>query len=118
MTTAPLPPYSGPNTTCPKCGHKGATAGYLGHGECVHGRRNEVIGFSPNERLHRECWGCDYAWDEAISPALSVEPTRQQLIDAADRTRRVADRIALLSPWGHSAAQQIRDALDTSKERP
>jgi hypothetical protein len=32
-------------------------------GHCVH--PDVVIGIEVNERLHRECRRCDYAWDEA-----------------------------------------------------
>lgn len=63
-----LPPYSGPNTVCPKCSHDEALTEYRAHGECVHGDLIGSIGFQPNERLHRECMRCSYAWDEQLNP--------------------------------------------------
>lgn len=61
-----LQPYSGDKPTCPKCSNKGAFTEYRAHGKCLHDRAGGVLGFSPNERLHRQCTRCDYAWDEAI----------------------------------------------------
>ena len=64
-----LPPYSGEDVTCPKCGHAGAHTTFLDHGECQHSAgpgRVVILGVEPNERLHRECDNCSYAWDEAI----------------------------------------------------
>lgn len=67
MTT--LPPYSGPNPTCPKCSHEEALTEYRAYGECIHDGTTGSIGLQPNERLHRECLRCSYAWDEALNPA-------------------------------------------------
>lgn len=67
-----LPPYSGSDTTCVKCGNKGAFTEYLGHGKCLHDPVGTVLGFEPNERLHRQCSRCDYAWDEATAIAASI----------------------------------------------
>jgi thymidine kinase len=65
----PLPPFSGDEPTCTKCGHIGASTLYLAHGECIHDPGPEIsIGYEANERLHRECRRCDYAWDEALNP--------------------------------------------------
>lgn len=62
-----LPPYSGLDPKCVKCGYDGATPQYMAYGECVHGGMMlEVLGFSPNERIHRECVNCSYMWDEAV----------------------------------------------------
>lgn len=70
--SAALPPFSGDDTTCTKCGHEHATTEYRAYGECVHDhdRLAEAFGFEPNERLHRECRRCGYAWDEAIVAAV------------------------------------------------
>jgi hypothetical protein len=65
----PLPPFSGDDPICPKCGHAGARVTYRAHGDCVHHAPGLVRGFRYNERLHRECYRCDYAWDEAIVEA-------------------------------------------------
>lgn len=69
MTDQTLPPYSGEDVTCPKCGHEGAHTTYLEYGVCKHEAgpgQTVVLGYEPNERLHRECDNCSYAWDEAI----------------------------------------------------
>lgn len=66
MSTEMLPPYSGEEPTCPKCLNVGARTQYLAHGRCVHGSGGGIVGVIPNERLHRKCWRCDYAWDEAV----------------------------------------------------
>lgn len=70
----PLPPYSGDTPACTKCGFKGASTLYMGTGQCLHnGFPNRTIGFSPNERLHRECARCSHQWDEALAaPAHAV----------------------------------------------
>jgi hypothetical protein len=61
-----LPPFSGDTPTCPKCGNTGARTRFLNHGTCEHyGIDSLVMGYQANERLHRECQRCDYAWDEA-----------------------------------------------------
>ncbi|MFI8351347.1 hypothetical protein [Streptomyces sp. NPDC085596] len=66
----PLPPFSGDTPTCPKCRYRGASTQYRELGHCIHGERDVVIGCQKNERLHRECERCGYAWDEALA-----EPT-------------------------------------------
>jgi hypothetical protein len=66
----PLPPFSGDRPQCPKCGHKSARVVYLAYGKCRHTSyvgTGVVIGFQPNERLHRECDRCGFAWDEALA---------------------------------------------------
>lgn len=65
MSTEQLPPYSGPEPRCTKCGVSGATSQHLMYGVCVHGGLMlEVAGFTPNERIHRECVNCNHMWDE------------------------------------------------------
>jgi predicted nucleic-acid-binding Zn-ribbon protein len=103
---AALPPFSGDKPTCPKCGNVGADTVYLAYGHCVHGS-GLALGVEPNERLHRECRRCEYAWDEAlvgcvIDPETLPEWEREflerqtperQLQDARttiDQARRVA----------------------------
>lgn len=61
----PLPPFSGDEPTCSKCGHEGASTEYRALGKCLHDS-GEAIGANKNERLHRECSRCNHAWDEAI----------------------------------------------------
>lgn len=58
------PPFSGDDPTCPKCGNAGARTEYRPYGTCAH-NAGAVRGYEANERLHRECSRCDYAWDEA-----------------------------------------------------
>jgi len=73
-----LPPYSGDNPTCPKCSHQGAITRRRAAGE--HGS-GDVPTFGPSpkgERLERECWRCDFVWDEALNPPDSPEATEEQ----------------------------------------
>jgi len=76
VSLAQLPPYSGEGPLCVKCGNDSARTEYRPLGECIH---NEVleytIGFSANERLHRECRRCGYQWDEALAVVTPGEPT-------------------------------------------
>jgi rubredoxin len=69
----PLPPFSGDKPTCPKCGHGDAYTEYRGNGTCVHGGSGGYFGFGPNERLHRQCARCGYAWDEATTDTTTKE---------------------------------------------
>lgn len=62
-----LPSFSGDTPTCAKCGYEGATTQYRELGQCVHAEGNTVLGIRKNERLHRECFRCGYAWDEALA---------------------------------------------------
>jgi hypothetical protein len=69
-----LPPFSGDDTTCAKCGNKEAFTSYRERGTCLHDTAGGVYGFALNERLHRQCTHCDYAWDEAtVTPAARPE---------------------------------------------
>lgn len=68
-----LPPFSGNNPTCPKCGNVGATTRYtnqFGQGwmqyDYPEGPRIE------GEHLVRECNRCGFAWPEAVIPAFKV----------------------------------------------
>lgn len=63
--TDSLPPFSGDDATCIKCGNEGAATQYLPHGRCLHGPTPTIVGWHPNERLHRECLRCGHQWDEA-----------------------------------------------------
>lgn len=74
--TEPLPPFSGDTPTCPKCQYEGATTQYRELGQCVHGEGGTVIGIRKNERLHRECARCEYAWDEAATEARQKQEGR------------------------------------------
>ena len=73
----PLPPFSGDDSQCPKCGYIPASVRYLAHGVCLHaGDLSEVIGLEPNERLHRECRRCGYAWCEALMDPALLNPAK------------------------------------------
>lgn len=61
-----LPPYTGSEVRCPKCGQQGASTRFLAHGHCEH-PSDVIVGWQMNERLHRECDTCGYAWDEATA---------------------------------------------------
>jgi predicted nucleic-acid-binding Zn-ribbon protein len=74
MTGQPtaLPPFSGDDPTCPKCGNVGADTRFLAYGSCSH-EAGLILGNESNERLHRECRRCEYAWDEATVKQAPVE---------------------------------------------
>lgn len=69
MADTGLPPFSGDDTTCAKCGHKGAFSRYRAYGQCLHDATDDILGYELHERLHRQCTRCDYAWDEAVVSA-------------------------------------------------
>lgn len=72
-----LPPFSGDDPTCPKCGNEGADTEYRPYGDCVHeAEAGLILGSHPNERLHRECSRCGYSWDEAT--VEQKQPAEQQ----------------------------------------
>lgn len=75
--TAALPPFTGDDSTCIKCGNVGARTEYLSNGTCVHDGR-AILGYARNERLCRQCERCDYRWDEALAepakPAADHRP--------------------------------------------
>ncbi|MGW4422526.1 hypothetical protein [Streptosporangium sp. NPDC004631] len=88
MVHPDLPPFSGDEPTCPKCGNEGASTRYVAHGACVHDASgNLVMGFASNERLHRECFRCDYAWDEAVTESQET----RHLIASALKLSGVAE---------------------------
>ncbi|MGW5636446.1 hypothetical protein [Streptomyces sp. NPDC003832] len=66
MSGEPLPPFSGDETKCVKCGNVGAYTNYRKKGEPSPGRI--AVGAGPPERLDRVCARCDYTWPEACVP--------------------------------------------------
>ncbi|NUV54600.1 hypothetical protein G6W51_17110 [Streptomyces coelicolor] len=60
-----LPPFSGDETTCPKCSHNEAHTEYK---EAEKVWIGSIEGISASERLERRCVRCDYEWDEALNP--------------------------------------------------
>ncbi|WP_327415453.1 hypothetical protein [Streptomyces sp. NBC_01233] len=69
-----LPPYSGEYTVCAKCSHDTAITRHRVAGE--HGTNDpHTWGRSrKGERLERQCWRCDYTWDEALAPPTGPAP--------------------------------------------
>lgn len=92
----PLPPYSGQETTCIKCGNLEAFTRY--RSACT--RRmwefNGAIGMRGPfpERLERQCQCCDYTWDEALNPADSGSGSR------AATTEEIAFALQASRPYG------------------
>lgn len=85
MLETTLPPYTGPDTECPKCGHDAATTTFVGTGRCG-GDSHDFIQNShglDNPRLCRRCKRCDYAWDEACV-AEPVTPRTDPPVDKGD----------------------------------
>jgi hypothetical protein len=68
----PLPPFSGDDARCPKCGNEGAYTEYKAKGEPGHGRI--TLGSAGPERLERCCSRCDYRWDEALATPAKESP--------------------------------------------
>jgi hypothetical protein len=64
--SATLPPFSGDEPRCIKCGNEGAFTAW---------KEAEKLGSSilKEERLRRSCSRCDYSWDEAlVQPAVEA----------------------------------------------
>lgn len=67
-----LPPYSGEETTCPKCSHPEAYTKHqraLALGMLLRDDSAGTLRRGPlPERLRRECKSCEYSWDEDLCP--------------------------------------------------
>jgi RNA polymerase subunit RPABC4/transcription elongation factor Spt4 len=64
-----LPPFSGDDTTCPKCGNEGASTQWIPRGFVS-------ANGAPGECLERVCGRCAFVWAEATveeKPALTKE---------------------------------------------
>ena len=67
LESAQLPPYSGERGTCEKCGSSGAgTAYYDPRRSCTHYNGPGALVRWGQERMHRSCRTCGYAWDEQL----------------------------------------------------
>ncbi|MBG0818944.1 hypothetical protein [Planomonospora sp. ID82291] len=68
---AVLPPYSGPDTDCLKCGATGANTQHRpARGPIALPWNPEVLVDGPRpERMARQCRCCGYQWDEAPQDA-------------------------------------------------
>lgn len=62
--SAHLPPFSGDDPTCPKCGNVGASTEFS--------ERNTTNGLW-GERLVRACRRCDFTWEEATVDASTPD---------------------------------------------
>ncbi|GAA2411116.1 hypothetical protein GCM10010404_81290 [Nonomuraea africana] len=92
-----LPPYSGPDVDCPKCGASGATTEHRPARDAIFLPWNPAVrvdGPQP-ERMFRRCSSCGYGWNEA---PLDAEPCRAvAAVDVGgleDIQRVVAERLA------------------------
>ncbi|MFD4740588.1 hypothetical protein ACFWNQ_24970 [Streptomyces virginiae] len=103
-----LPPFSGDEPTCTKCGWTGASTEYLPFGDCVHspGDRGVTLGWTANERLHRECQRCRYQWDEAI---VSDEAAPETAADEPDSVLHAERRHP---NWEYATTEGPRKAWD------
>lgn len=81
-----LPPYSGPNTLCPKCANPEAFTRYRpAMRRCMDEYNGSTNYRGPlPERLERQCMRCDYQWDEALVTDLPPMMTVDQLVRALD----------------------------------
>ncbi|MFC8463380.1 hypothetical protein [Streptomyces sp. NPDC057250] len=105
-----LPPYSGEFTVCVKCSHGEAITRHLRAGES--GTNGPHYWTSPKvERLERQCWRCDYIWDEALAPPTGPAPYDVAAGDLARLLQASHDGWALdLSP---ECAEHMAGALLT-----
>jgi hypothetical protein len=88
MTEAePLPPYSGDETDCPKCGYIQADTRYRApRPKSLWEWNDQTIPRGPlPERLQRTCSRCDFTWDEALAPDPADGPSVREA--AADDRR-------------------------------
>ncbi|MEW1836912.1 hypothetical protein AB0392_02995 [Nonomuraea angiospora] len=80
---AVLPPFSGLEPTCVKCGWIGATLQFRpARGPLVlPWNHNRVVDVARPERLARHCTSCGFHWDEAPLDAPSSPETAPQAED-------------------------------------
>lgn len=74
MTTSPLPPFSGRNTSCPKCGMSVDVAWHL-----LGLQKGFPCWNDPpdcDEHMCRVCPECGYGWMEAPADANAAEVSR------------------------------------------
>ncbi|MEO3856197.1 hypothetical protein [Acrocarpospora sp. B8E8] len=94
-----LPPFSGDDPTCPKCGNREASTAWWRFGR-IDGEHVSLA--YPDlwpERLHRECLRCSYGWDEAVvgqSPTIEPAPT------VVDKVRHLRDVQGWNGTWNFS----------------
>ncbi|MCY0957681.1 hypothetical protein [Streptomyces sp. H27-H5] len=69
-----FPSYTGEETPCPKCAHDTAITRYRRRGEHSTQDRQTFMPSVKGERLERQCWRCDYCWDEAVAPPTGPAP--------------------------------------------
>ncbi len=73
-----LPPYSGADATCVKCGNVGATTSYRHASEPVPDplHPDVLVRAAGQEQLGRRCMTCGYEWAEAVIPARQDQSQR------------------------------------------
>lgn len=76
MSDQPYPPFSGDDTTCPKCGG-GMDKRYMPAGTKFVAGVSGVFGAGP-EWLLRECFDCYYQWPEMCADAYPETAMRRQ----------------------------------------
>lgn len=79
-----LPPYTGDNTTCPKCAHQGADTHYRKEGDQRPGEFFAVPPGQRHERLERRCPRCGFTWDEALAARPMPATDRDRLLALLD----------------------------------
>ncbi|MFC9341430.1 hypothetical protein ACFT0G_25375 [Streptomyces sp. NPDC057020] len=106
-----LPPYSGEYIVCAKCSHDTAITRHKEAGE--HGTNDRpTYGRSPKgERLERECWRCDFSWDEALAPPTGPAP-HDVTVDALARLLEGAHEGWALDLSPDCAEHMARELLD------
>ncbi|AWT42592.1 MULTISPECIES: hypothetical protein [Streptomyces] len=85
-----LPPYSGPDAPCPKCGNEGAGTQYRApriRGLWEWNDANVMRGPLP-ERLQRNCDRCDFCWDEALTPPTPAHNAGPTVAECAEADAR------------------------------
>ena len=81
--SAILPPYTGENGRCAKCGSTSARTRYQARldpsARIQHELRNVPMHDPEQERLCRECERCHFHWDEAVAAPQSPEPMTEHV---------------------------------------
>ncbi|MFC9287248.1 hypothetical protein [Streptomyces sp. NPDC057052] len=83
-----LPPFSGDDAACPKCGNQGASTRYRAAKPRGLWEWNDttILRGPVPERLQRECDRCGFCWDEALDPvAHNAGPSVAECAEADRR---------------------------------
>lgn len=85
--TETLPPYSGDDTTCPKCAHLGASTRFRAASARMlwDTWNDKIVSRGPlPERLQRECNRCGWCWDEDLATGPLPTTDRDRLLTLLD----------------------------------